>query len=323
MTAAKQHGFRIGESHLVAVFALVGCCMAGCHSAPERVSVYDSATDAQVEVASSEYWSKEVATSDSADPEARRGPTGPQPGDRVIVSEFAVEFVQEKLESPFESQLAAAPATPITIGFSLIGLGRVQIDFDEEHYQRIATHTYELFLDELAAAGLTVVDHEACNECEIFESLATASAETESSVLQKFNAFATDTGRIKEIRTVAPQGMQLLDRNGPVGILEAERSVRDQTGVDWVLRTRFRVGIYRGLLSVEQDSQILAVGDARAATIKSRRSLLSPDLAVDPERFEAFRGDVFRIDTDRFLHALDQTLPTYARMAILRAGSAR
>jgi len=88
--------------------------------------------------------------------------------------------------------------------------------------------------------------------------------------------------------------------------------------VDRVVRARFRVGIYRGLLSVEQDSLIMATANDRLETIKAQRSLLSPTPAVDPKKFEAFRGDVFLIDPTRFLQALDQTFPAYVRLGIRR-----
>jgi hypothetical protein len=114
--------------------------------------------------------------------------------------------------------------------------------------------------------------------------------------------------------------MVLLNRNGPVTLLEAERSVLEKTGADWVIRATFRVGIYREHLSVEQDSRIVATSAKKVGSTKSRRSLLSPDPAVDPKEFEAFRGDVFRIDTTRFLGALDRTMPVYARMGVIRAG---
>lgn len=316
MSGVMRSGMRVCLMCGLSVFAIG--LLAGCHSAPERVSVYDYAADEQVEVASTDYWSKDLKVRSDLGRRARRT-AGPVPGDRVVISEFAVEFVQEKLETPFDSQLAAAPATPVTIGFSLLGLGRVQIDFAEEDYEQIATHAYELFVRELESAGLVVLPHEACSECALFDTLAAASGQRQSSVLQKFNAFATDTGRIKEIRTVAPAGMQLLETDGAISISTAEQSVREEAGVDWVLRARMRVGIYRGLLSVEQDSRVVATGEEATLTLKARRSLLSPRLAVDPKEFEAFRGDVFRINTRRFVGSLDSTLPTYVRMAILRS----
>jgi hypothetical protein len=297
-----------GGTPLCALAAAVAL-LAGCKSAPTNLDNAELETDRAVYQKSDDYWRR-----DSLPP--LHGYDGVAPQHALI--EFAVEFVQEKIETPFKSQVIAVPPSLFGIAAETIGFGKKQVEFSVADRERLAALAYRIFVDEMTRRGVTLVPQRLVQDAPAMENFSFAQKDS-SSLLLKINFFASDTGRTREVRVVPAPGFGVITDAVGGNIVAVEQQVREQLGVERVIRTRLRMGVFRGYASFEAGSSVWVVGRDYEGILTAQRSLLSTDPVVEAD-FALLRGDVYRVDGDAYAKAMEKTLPTFFGLAAEAAG---
>lgn len=282
--------------------------LAGCRSAPTNLSA-NLETDRQVYTQAEDFWRR-----DSLPP--LQGYDGVDPQHALI--EFAVEFVQEKIETPFRNQVFAVAPSIFGIGAETVGFGKKQVEFSLADRDRLAALAYRIFVDEMTRREFSLVPQRLVQDAPAMDRFVIADKDS-SGVLLKINFLASDTGRTREVRIVPAPGFSIIADARDGNIDAVKRQVREQLGVERVIRVRLRLGVYRGFASFEAGSAIRFVGRDYDGILTAQRSLLSAEPVVEAD-FTLLRGDVYRVDGDAYARAMRMTLPTFLGLAAEAAG---
>ncbi len=295
-------------SVVVCAVVFAALWLTGCRSAPTNLDA-GLETDRQVTTQAGDFWRR-----DSLPP--LHGYDGVDPQHAMI--EFAVEFVQEKVETPFGNQVFAVPPSLFGIGAETIGFGKKQVEFSIADRDRLAALAYRIFVDEMTRRNFSLVPQRLVQDVPAMDRFVTAERGS-SGLLLKINFLASDTGRTREVRIVPAPGFGVITNSRGGDVTAVERTVREQLGVERVIRVRLRLGVYRGYASFEAGSTMRVVGRDYEGVLTAQRSLLSADPVVEAD-FTLLRGDVYRVDGDAFAQAMQKTLPTFIGLAAEAVG---
>ena len=302
------------DKPVLAVLALIAglyaIAMGGCRSAPKEFSEQQLADAAFIREIAPDYWDSR------GDRIEFRANQDPPP--TLVLTEFAVEFVVEKLETPFKRQVIATPVSPITIGASAFGLGRRQVEIDDQVRRRVTERLFEVYLDKLAERGFNIVPPDRAQQTAAFARFGTE-LQGQSGVRQKLNFISTDTGRIKELAYEAPYNTKLITTTGPKTLELGHKEILIELGGTMAAQARFRVGVYRGFGAVEEGSQMLLYTRDKLERVEADRSLLTPREVVDTGSFAVGRGEVYVMDPEAFEREIVAAFERYLEMALLVA----
>lgn len=300
-----------GSIVLTTLALTLAFALAGCRSAPASFDEAYTVSVIEADEIDSKYWSRD-------------GELSVQPGDehaKIAVVGFEVEFVTEKIESPFENQLLAAPATPVTIGATAIGIGRKQIEWGSGGMLEASNIAYDTFLEAATQMGWEVARQEEFVDAPAFQELKKADR-LDGSIFRKLTFVASDTGRIKETELSAPYGIEVLDEPWD-RIRPAAVEAMDSVSADLWIYMKLRLGVYRGHGTVEEGS-VLRFGDSLSETrLTAKRSLVTNVEVLDGDSFQIGRGEVYRVSPDKFTVELRELIRAYLRLAMHRAGDER
>eukprot|EP00913_Durusdinium_trenchii_P006413 g6025.t1 len=248
--------------------------------------------------AGSELWTKQGAAA----------LTG---GDRLALAEVSVEFVTSKNEMGESRQAAFIPPHPVFLAANAAGMGRKNVEFDDDAFGRVVSRISASLRSELQSRGWSPVQTSEILSAESYARF-TALPIGEARDIRQINLAATDTGRVRTMRVVPTADGSVI--SGPAGSSEADarRALLDELGADALLRVVIRVGVYQGKASFEEGSKILLTTPEGDATLTARHSLLS-DLDVLGE--DATDGQLI-VSEDAYLTAVENTAPVFIRQAI-------
>jgi len=245
-------------------------------------------------------------------------------GKRVVLTEFAIEFVTEALELPIMSQVMATPGTPTTVAGTAVGVGKSTFAVSPEQQTEIATKLYRAFVEEMSIRGLDVVPPSVAAMSASYDKLI-AAERSSTGLLQRLNFIGTDTGRIKRMERAPPSGGLVVGATSRYVLELVQRELMEEFDAEYAMTVKFRVGLYRGRGSVESGS-LWRLWDASGRSIvRSERSLLTDQDVFNESHFEFWRGDVSTVDSERYVAGLAPVMRAYTQMAfeVLEAEGAR
>lgn len=279
----------------LARLGLLGACAAAvgaCNPAPRSLSDEDLSSADAVRAAAPEYWRD-------------RAPEFAAAGSRVVLAEFAVEFVTQKYETGKERQAAFVPPHPVFLAAGAAGIGLKRVEFPEDAFPAIAAELERTFRAEATRLGLTLVDAPDMQR----------DPAGQPRVTQEINFGATDTGRVKELRLEPGPATPLLAEAASRDTRDAVRAALTDTGADAAVRVHLRVGVYRGYASCEYGSRIEVYTPNDDGKLVSRATLLSAGEVLTDD---ASNG-LLPVDQAAYASEIATIAPAYLRMAILAA----
>ncbi len=283
--------------------------LTGCHDAPSVFRAVDIDTPGERSRVSSMYWKRFDIPSDYR-----------LENQRVVVTEFVVEFVTEKRESTRlisdRQSMVHVPAGLVGVGLQATGLNRKVLDFPEDVFVELPEELYEAFEATLEARGCTVIDAERVRAAAAYREIEGAGDE-ETPFLQRINPMGSDTGRVIKAVFHPARDLRLL----PVGEAMVEASevkLLDELDADISVRVRFRVGLFDGRPSLERGTMLLVTGPRVLGSLVTERSLLSAREVVDEEatEFVPVKGEVLAIEGEQYMHAVRELFPHFIAMGL-------
>jgi len=241
-------------------------------------------------------------------------------GARAALVEFAIEFVDTKMEAPTGSQLAVTPPLPVFLAIDLFGTQRRNIDWGPLR-ESLPEELLALTLEALEARGVEVVSMEEVLAAKAWSELETA-PESSTGFAQRLNLVASDTGRIKALSLEAAEGRHLIQGPAAGGsangaqVRKTLRALAKELDLDLALRLRVRVGVYQKRLSLERGSVIEVVTLERRRTFTARRSIFSPEPVIDEAGFAAVNGATYTLDEERALDAARDMYRPFLRLIL-------
>jgi hypothetical protein len=283
---------------------------AGCKAAPVAVSIAELHDPARLAEVAPLYWKAEGAVigtgrSDEQTP-------------RIAFSSFVVDFITVKKESPFRSQpvIGVPPVTPIALALELTGLGRKRVLFSDTLKQDVAL-ILQAETEYLIEAGRSVefVRDEALRQNDAYADFRVSDADN-TGVIRLANFFSTDTGQIRAMEALATPGYQIIDGTTTGETVEMVMGrLADEVGLDAVINARFRVGLYRGLASIDQGSRVdIVTADGRAVRLELQRTILSDRMVEGDGGFIPVQGERQVILSDDYIDQMAEMLPVALRM---------
>lgn len=281
------------------------CLAAGCHEPAARLSEAGLQDTAKMKAASGTYWGQDTA---------KVPPTGYR---KVVLLEFAVEYVTEKLESLADHQPGVVIHEFIPIGLvtSLAGAGRIRIQLEEELRKDLPNEMFRHFEAQLRAEGLELVSQEKIRSAAAYQKL-TLGEPGHTDLAHAFNVAGTDVG-VPRLLVIEPaEGFDvILGAKDGRNVEDVEKELIREVGADAALRARFRVSVYRQFASIEKWSILRVTMDGSSGFHFAARSLLSDETVVSKEDFLPVAGIIKQIDPERFRAAIQTLYPPYLTMA--------
>ncbi len=236
-------------------------------------------------------------------------------GMRVAIVEFAVEFVETKMEAPTESQLAVTPPLPLFLVLDLAGTQRRNIDWGD-----LRDSLPEALLEQthaiLEERGVELVAPRRVASAPAWRTIETASGRA-TGFAQRLNLVASDTGRIKALSLETPAGHGLIrGTSSGAGVDSTLEALARELELDAALRVRVRVGVFQKKLSLERGSVIEVVTPERRGSFTARRSIFSPEPVIDEESFAAVNGASYTLEERRALDAARAMYGPFLRLIL-------
>ncbi len=294
------------------LLTLLSCCAlfvgSGCHTAPVAFRSDQLDTESKRRQLAADYW-------------RRFGlPTDLQlEGARVVVSEFIVEFVTEKRESggliSKRQSIVNVPTTLVGAGLEASGINRKVIEYGTSLPQSLPDEMYDMFVTVLRERGCAVIAPEVVVSSETYEQI--ASRDTDGTpFLQRLNPIASDTGRVMKAVFRPAKGLKVLAADDLAAVEQAEMALVTELEADISIRARFRLGVFDGRASFDRGAMVLITGPRLAGSLASTRSLLSEEEVVAAREFIPVKGDVSKVDAQRYRATVLELFPFFVSMGL-------
>lgn len=290
------------------MLGVVAVWLAGCRPSPKVVTLDDLQDGIQRAVLAPEYWSfrSEVASPGQAVEPAV-----------VVFTGFEVEFITAKKELPFNNQpvIGMVPISPIGLGMELSGLGRRSVRFPPELQDEVAGLLREKMRELYDIRGSAVIGIDRVKQTAAFGEFTTGTGDS-LGALQQANFMTTDTGTVRaaELRP-APGHLLITGAKGDRTPTQVEQAILEELDADVSVRVRLRVGLYRGLASLERGSRVRFVTrDGGRAVVESLRSILGTEQVRAKKDFVPVAGDIEQVDGPLYVSQLSDMMESYLSM---------
>ncbi|MFG0304859.1 MAG: hypothetical protein ACF8Q5_01455 [Phycisphaerales bacterium JB040] len=302
---------------LVVVSGLGGLAGGGCRPSPKVVTLNDLQDEAQRAALAPEYWSyrRDVPAADQAERPAVVAFTG-----------FEVEFITAKKELPFNNQpvIGMVPISPFGLGMELSGLGRRSVRFPPALQESVAGLLRDKLRELYEIRGSMVLGIDRVKGTAAYGDFVTAEVDS-LGALQQANFMTTDTGTVRaaELRP-APGHLLITGAKGDGSVAGVERAILEELDADVSVRVHLRVGLYRGLASLERGSRVRFVTrEGGRSVVESLRSILGTEQVRARKDFLPVTGDIEQIDGELYLSQLSDMMESYLSMMIWEVERAR
>lgn len=294
---------------LPAVVILAG--LVGCGSPAKYDETKHDASTAATEA--SGYWKKDGWW--SLPKEASK---------KIAIAEFTVEYVTNRDAVVGDNQLGLLTVARIA------GAGRREYAFDDTLKGTLPSELYESFVSALQQKGYEVVPMSQVAATKGLQSVKVG----ESGVTKGggySHGFTGGDGKQKfEIYPVVglpriKDGMFDAGKNA-----QGITSMMAEVGADTALRVHMRVGLHKGQATAEAGSTISVISGLKAVqnkdktdywakvygSLHSSRTMYFPDSVVDSKEYEAFKGDVYQVNSSLYRPAVSKLMAGYSVMAV-------
>lgn len=316
---------------MTATAMLAAIVMSGCRQTPASYATANLTNPLSIERAAPVYWKpRSLPNICKAEADRVRGPreeaarsggVAAQPAavpmrPRVAIVEFTTEFVTDKLETPFKGQPVVSTTEYGYVGLpvTIIGIGRTRIIYEDILRRHLPDEMYCIFATALEARGFDVLLPQEVLAAPAYEGFVTVKPGS-SKPGQIFNIFGSDTGRTKRVEFWPARGLSTVVGVKKGSIKKTLRQIIDETGADAALRVRVRIGVWRGVASVERETHVEVVTLEKAGRIVQQRSIGSENFVIDPTRWRLLQGRVYPVRTDDYVEAMEQIFTPDAQMA--------
>ena len=285
---------------------LIWPALVGCHTPPMTYSASQLQSPSARARAAYLYWQRNNVPS-LREKDYRR----------IALVDFSVEYVTAKMEMPGQNQPTFSPPAiaPGHIGLEYSGLFRKKLNFDESLCRQLADELHQMFISHLTRRGFEVVDSAEIRQAPAYQRLETSPRDN-GSILQELNLIGSDTGRTKKMIIYPATGLQIVTGADGEDIEDVELDLLDQLHADVSLRVHIRVGVYQDHASIERGSIIWILTRDVVGNSTANRSLLSDNIVVTPRGFAPLQGEVYDVDSHKYLQAIRLLFPVYISMAI-------
>jgi len=218
-------------------------------------------------------------------------------GKDVAVAEFTVELVRER---HFRSA-------------DRYGLKRHNTAYRPDVYEDIGHYLYTMFTE--LASERHGIKFRSLDQIAAASSYGQYSALDGKSVHRTYGEpIPTAAGFIVATDLVATPPLSVLHDEQDPTLIERDRALVAELGVDSVLRVRLRVGIHIGHATLEEGTVFSVTTATTAGNVESRRPLASNEAATETGFLRPSQGGDYVIGKTNFFHALGTIYPTYTRL---------
>lgn len=247
-------------------------------------------------------------------------------GKRVAIVEFTVDYITKRDAKVGGNNLGLGMVA------GLAGMGKREYEFEESLRTSLPDEIYDKFVAALRAQGFDVVSKEAVANSQAIEGVKEGKAGVEKSGGGYYHGFFGGKGSQK-VRIYPVSGLpRIKDGMFDAGKnMQAVTAVMAELGADIGMRVHMRVGLNDGRATAEEGSVISLIGAPKAqtaggktqywaqtwGTMASKKTLKSDDKVVDSKEFEAFKGNVFTVNSALYRSAILDLISRYSDMAAI------
>lgn len=276
----------------------------GCRTAPQRLDAVNFNDPAEVREASDQFWRV-------------KRPVELSPGSNIALVDFGVEFVTQKDEGPFESQLLINPPLILTVAERVVPVvGKEQTIFTDETREATVQTLFDIFVREASVRSIEVVPPEESRMAQAFQPVTIVDPKV-ASTFKIYELFPNDTGKIYQTEFETLDGLTLVKEPKGQRCAKCLVSVAEQTQSAATLVVRLRVGTTRGRASIERGSKVWLISDDRVLALESRRSLISDPIEASTDQFlGGALGQIYTPPADAYVAQIATVATPYISMLL-------
>jgi len=288
----------------------------GC-GGPKKFDSASLASPQQVQSQADSYWKKEGWWS-----------LPKESGKKVVISEFVVQYVTDRSENMSNNQLGLLMAA------ELAGVGKRKYEFEDGFKAKLPTDLYNTFVQELEAAGFTVVPMNQVAQSAALSNITAGEEGARKGMSQGGGLFQSDTKQKGELYSVA--GLSRMYA-GVMGLNEArnvqvQAALMAETGSDIALRVHMIVGLHKGQATVDEGSNLRVYaglknwgteskpnyGSKVSGMLLSSKTIYRTEPVVDDKKFQAGKGNVYQVNEADYRDAVLEIYKPYVAMGVHR-----
>lgn len=289
--------------------------IAGCVG-PEKYDSQKFAGSDAVQKNASNYWQKSGWW------------TLPASTRKIVITEFSVGYVTENVHK------SGADGLSIIGMAEMFGAGRRVRDYGTGFKENFPTELYAEFVKALEAEGFEVVPMNKVTSHPAFAKLSGAQPGRTQWANERNYIGGADRRNSVKSEFWPVKGLPIVDDDWLKGVENAkgEAQLLYDLGAQAGLRVKMQLALTDdGFAVVEAGSLVRAIYDPQnsktmnntvdnywvkgAGNIVSKAALRDDVPVATKADFEAFKGDIYKVDTEKFKTSILKMFPTYARMA--------
>ena len=217
-------------------------------------------------------------------------------GNKFAIAEFNVQFVTERVLHLPDSR----------------GNALRTMAYPDDLKSSLPSQLHALFIKKLRERGRELIPSATVTASNAYGRYATRGAG--SAVERHDEPISGSAGMIRITETHSASGLDVL--TGSEADLSAnDRALAKETGADVVLRVTCRVGIFKGQATLEQGCTVHATSSELSGVVESKRTLASAKSAIFNGVFVPSGPGNYRVETRRFVRAINTLFPTYLGLA--------
>lgn len=245
-------------------------------------------------------------------------------GNKIAIVEFTVDYVTSRDKVLGKNQLNLMTVARVA------GVGRREYNFDESLKTSLPDQLYAEFVNKLQAQGYEVVSMD-----EVAAAIERAEMVEGKAGVKKggtyYHGFLSGGGKQK-VQIYPVSGLpRLYDGFFTFGKnARAMGNVMGDLGAGTALRVHMRLGLHNGKATAEAGSSIDVFTGLESyelsgkknyycktfGKIQGHNTLYYDSPVVDEKRFEAFKGNVWDVNSEDYAAAIRKFYPTYAAMGL-------
>jgi len=249
----------------------------------------------------------------------------PKDAQTIAITEFTVEFVTQT-----GTQSQGIGLIPL---MQMAGVGKKRYEYDETMMQTLPSDLYDMYVRELEKAGYSVVDATQLRSNDFYQKIKLSGEGDDTK-------WSSTSGRDwKHRHTVKGElysayGLVAADDGWFNGGNNAMHTVNaaGACGADTALRVRMKVGLDGdGRAVFWPGATVFVFSDIRevqwqkdkttwqakvSGNMASKQMLYFSEPVVDGKDFQAFKGDVYRVQGGPFAHGVKSVFPEFAALSI-------
>lgn len=215
---------------------------------------------------------------------------------RIAVSEFAIEFVQQRaiyISDGPENSLRTA-------------------HFGESVLRELPDHLYREFVTRMANRGREVIPNQNVVGAKSYSGYSMRPAEAPT-VVRHAPPLSGNIGKIHATDLRGTSNLAVL--TGP-DLVDNDRALAREVGADVVIRARFRVGIYKGRVTLEKGSVVNLTTPTGAGRMESHRALGSRFSVLENYGYRPTNAGEYNVSGKTLMEVIAEVFESYSALAM-------